>query len=86
MQQHGSKYLAHRYTLDWGGGGGGGVLGQKVKKKILKIVMLLIKLKGIVHSKHSVFTHTHDPWIWAKSSNILSFLKVVMLHIKLKVK
>ena len=35
-------------------------------------------------SKYAVFTHTNDPWGRVKRSYYFSFLKVVMLHIKLK--
>ena len=40
MQQHGSKYFAHRHT-------GVGSKGQTIF--FLKVVMLHIKLKGIEH-------------------------------------
>ena len=35
-------------------------------------------------SKYAIITHTNDPWGWVKRSFFRSFLKVVMLHIKVK--
>ena len=50
MQQHGSKYFAHRHTLNPGGGGGGGGGVKRSNHFFLKVVVMLhIKLKGIEH-------------------------------------
>ena len=81
MQQHGSKYFAHRHSLDSGGGI------KRSKHFFLKVVILHIKLKGMEskqnESKKYVLTHILNPWGGVKMS-FFSFLKVVMLHIKLK--
>ena len=61
--------------------------GQKVNFFLLKIVMLLIKLKGMEYkapcNTYTVLTHTIGPCGGVKRSELF-FLNVVMLHIKLK--
>ena len=62
--------------------------GKKVKSYIfVEVVMLHIKLKGLStehhESKYAVITHTIDPGVGSKGY-IFFFLKVVVLHTKLK--
>ena len=55
IQQHGSKYFAHRYTLDL--------------KVVLDIKLAGMEC-GASFKKYFVLTHTLDPWGGFKRSNI----------------
>ena len=79
MQQHGSKYFAHRHTsstLGWG---------QKVKPYLSESSHVAYQIKGAPdESKYAVITHTLDHWGGVKRSNIVSESGHVAYQIKVK--